>query len=64
MQNRKCRVFIDGEANEATFHQFGTNIIHGSDNEPREESVGIVELESGQIKMVKPDKIKFHEPSK
>ena len=59
MKLRKCRVFVDSDFQEATFHRFGGEIIHGSDNEPREKTVAVVELKDGQVKTFPPDKIKF-----
>jgi len=59
MKLRKCRVFVDGQPQEATFHQFGGHVIYGSDNEPRQVTMAIVELADGQVKQFPPDKIKF-----
>jgi hypothetical protein len=59
MNTRKCKVFVDGSPQEATFHQFGTEIVHGSDNEPQQKTVAIVELADGKVKHFQPDKIKF-----
>lgn len=59
MNTRKCSVFVDGVQQEATFHQFGANLVYGSDNEPRQMTVAIVELADGSVKNFTPDKVKF-----
>ena len=59
MATRKCQVFHDGTRQEATFHRFGSEIVHGSDNEPKERTVAIVEVQGGQVVTFPPDKIKF-----
>lgn len=56
MITRKCKVFVDTAYQEATFHQFGSDIVYGSDNEPRQLTVAIVEFSDGAVKKFPPDK--------
>ena len=59
MNTRKCKVFVDGTYQDATFHQFGSDIVYGSDNEPQQLTVAIVELKDGKVKKFPPDKVTF-----
>jgi hypothetical protein len=59
MTTRNCKVFYLTGYQNATFHQFGNRILYGSDNEPREEVVAIVELADGKVVNIAPDKVQF-----
>ena len=59
---RKCRVFVDGAFQEAAFHGNQKQVVLGSDNEPRECTVAVVELKDGTVMNFEPNRIKFLEP--
>ncbi len=59
MKTRKCMVFVDGVQQKATFHEFGGDVVYGSDNEPRHVTIAIVELADGSVKNIPPDSVKF-----
>ncbi len=58
-KTRKCKVVVDGAFQEATFHQFQKQIVHGSDNEPRERTVAVVELRNGKLVNFEPTNVRF-----
>ena len=58
-RTRMCRIFVDGAFEVAVFHQFQKQLVYGSDNEPRECTVAVVELENGTLANFEPTKVKF-----
>lgn len=59
---RRCKTFIDGAQHEVLFHQFGTRMRYGSDNEPQQETIAIVEMKDGKVKEIEPNKVQFIDP--
>jgi hypothetical protein len=63
-KTRKCKVVVDGAFQEATFHQFQKKIVYGSDNEPRECTVAVVELSDGRLVNYEPTRVRFLDESR
>lgn len=51
--------YLDGVYHEAAFHGLQPHVIYGSDNEPRQCTVAVVELKDGRMKNVDPTKVTF-----
>lgn len=56
---RTVEVFINNVKQVTKCHQFGTQAVHGSDNEPVLVTVAIVETTDGAVHRIEPKKIKF-----
>lgn len=57
---RPCLILRDySEPIKGKFHRWGNEVVYDDGNQPHDRTIGIVEVESGEVRQVTPREIQF-----